>query len=670
MERKEIRYRIRRTAAFITAFAVAFPSCLATAQAGTVPVTTDETAYILLNYDGSVDDVSIVKACDLNGNSQITDYGYYSSVKNMSTEDEPQLWDDGVTWNITDTGERKFYYEVKPKEEFLDVPWNAEVSYKLNGVPAAPEELAGASGLIAVDVHVTPNEAADDYYKNNFMLLAGMVSDTEEDLSFAADGAQFQTLGSYQAAVYMAFPQTEETFHFEIGTESFENTGVFFAMMPVTMSQMDDIAEIREHKENLENAGDAMDDIMDDMLEIMGDMAEDTEKTADGLEQLDKAREEAHSYREAGDASLEDIKASVSRLEATITDFAAITGDSKLPAAVQEMGRGLEDISSTVNSLTGKMETMVDAMEKIEKTLEKINSMGDLEDKAQMMEKLKQEVEALQQQMGALEESGEIGELAAGIQSWLDSLEDAGYVPEGTIPELATPSEVDMPILDLDEMEAYGELLEEMAGSMVYEAKRMTSAIAKMADKGDDLVDGIDTIVDGVFDSADELDSILVITSDTMVDAAGLLGSLRSALDVADSMLDACDRDLNEGAHRTLEGLTGTLRQLTKSLNKSQDLKANKDIIADIVRDEWSRLDEDFNLLDIDTKAEKVSFTSLRNEEPRSLQIIMRTKEISIDEDAVEAAAQAEEGAAPDTVLGRIAAVFTAIWNFILGLFQ
>ena len=183
-------------------------------------------------------------------------------------------------------------------------------------------------------------------------------------------------------------------------------------------------------------------------------------------------------------------------------------------------------------------------------------------------------------------------------------------------------------------------------------------------------MDGIVTIVDGVFDSADELDSILVITSDTMVDAAGLLGSLRSALDVADSMLDACDRDLNEGAHRTLEGLTGTLRQLTKSLNKSQDLKANKDIIADIVRDEWSRLDEDFNLLDIDTKAEKVSFTSLRNEEPRSLQIIMRTKEISIDEDAVEAAAQAEEGAAPDTVLGRIAAVFTAIWNFILGLFQ
>lgn len=670
MKSERKKSQIKRAAAFITAFATAIPSPSLTAQAQTVPVTTDETAYVLLNFDGTVDDVSIVKACDLNGNTQITDYGYYSSVKNMSTEDEPEIREDGVTWNITETGERKFYYEVKPEGEFLDVPWNAEVSYKLNGVPIEAENLAGAAGLVAIDVHVTPNEAADDYYKNNFMLMAGMVSNTEDDLSFAAEGAQFQTIGSYQAAVYMAFPQKEEDFHFEIGTESFENMGVFFAMMPVTMSQMDDIAEIKEHKENLEDAGNAMDAIMDDMLEIMGDMAKDTEKTADGLEQLDRAREEAHSYREAGDASLEDIKASVSRLEATMTDFAAIAGDTKLPGAVQEMGRGLEDISSTVNSLTGKMETMVDAMEKIENTLNRINQMGDLEEQAQMMEKLKQEVEELQQQMGALEGGTEITGLANGIQNWLDSLEDAGLITDGTVPQLGTPSEADMPILDLDEVEAYADLLEEMAGSMVYEAKRMTSALSKIADKGDDLVDGIDTIVDGVFDSADELDSILKVTSDTMVDAAGLLGSLRNTLDVADSMLDACDQDLNQGTHMTLEGLTGTLRQLTKSLNKSAELKDNKDIISDVVRDEWNRLDEDFNLLNIDTGAEKVSFTSLRNEEPRSIQIIMRTQEISLDDQEDTEEIQAESSKEPDTVLGRILAVFKAIRDFILGIFQ
>lgn len=669
MKTSRIRKITKKAAAFTLAFTVAVPSLAMPVQAAAVPVTTDETAYVLLDYDGSVKDISIVKACDLNGNRQITDYGSYSMVKNMSTEDEPEIRDDGVTWNIKSSNERKFYYEVKPENEFLDIPWNVEVSYQLNGVPTVPQKLAGASGLVAVDVHVMPNEAADDYFKDNFMLMAGMVSDTEDNLSFAAEGAQFQTLGSYQAAIYMAFPKKEETFHFEIGTESFENTGVFLSMMPVTMSQMDDIADMKEHKKNLEDAGNAMDDIMDDMLDMMGDMAKDTDKTAAGIEQLDKAREEAHSYRNEADASLEEIKASVSRLEATMTDFAAIAGDTKLPEAVRTMGQGLEDISSTVNSITGKMETMVDSMENIQDTLNKVNQIGDLEQKAQMMEKLKQELAALKQQMGGLEESGEIDDLASGIQDWLDTLEDAGFVPDGTIPGIATPPEIDMPILDLDELEEYSGLLEDMAGSMVYEAKRMTGAISKIADKGDDLVDGIDTVVDGVFDTSDELDSILKVTSDTMIDAAGLLGDLRNSLDIADNMLDACDKDLNEGTHTTLNGLTGMLRQLTKTLNKSKDLQKNKNIISDVIRDEWHRMDDDFELLNIDTQAEKVSFTSLRNEEPRSLQIIMRTEEISLDE-AEKADSQLAVPTGPTTFWGRIMAIFKAMKDFITGLLK
>ncbi|RGY96367.1 hypothetical protein [Clostridium sp. AM58-1XD] len=520
---------IKRSTAVLLASAMTFPS-----MAAPVPVTTDETAYVLLDYDGKVRDVSIVKACDLNGNNTVTDYGSYGQVKNMTTEDEPEIRDDGVTWKINGIAPRKFYYEVKPENEFLDVPWNVEVSYKLNGVPTDPQKLAGASGLVAVDVHVVPNEAADDYFKNNFMLMAGMVSDTEDDLSFTAPGAQFQTFGSYQAAIFMAFPKKEETFHFEIGTDSFENMGVLISMLPVTMSQMDDIADIREHKENIEDAGNAMDEIMNDMLDMMGDMTEDTDQTIAGLERLDKAREEAHSYRNDTDASLEEIKASISRLEATMTDFAAIVGDTKLPAAVRTMGRGLEDISSAVNSIMGKMETMVDAMDNIQNTLDKIKRMTDMEQKAQMMEKLKQEVEALQQQMGAMQESGELDQLAGGIQDWLDSLEDAGLVHEGTVPHLATPSEIDMPILDLDEVDEYAGLLEDMASSMIYETKRMTNSMSRIVDKGDDLVDGIDTMVDGIFDTADELDSILKVTSDTMVDTSGLLGSMRNTLDIID----------------------------------------------------------------------------------------------------------------------------------------
>ncbi|MEY8336546.1 hypothetical protein AALB16_00730 [Lachnospiraceae bacterium 62-35] len=637
--------------------------------AAPVPVNTDETAYVLLDYDGRVKDVSIVKACDLNGNQVLTDYGRYSQVKNMTTEDIPDVKEDGIVWTIEGAAPRKFYYEVKPEREFMDIPWHAEVSYKLNGVPTAPEKLAGASGLIAVDVHVMPNEAADRYFRDNFMLMAGMVSDTEKDLSFAAEGAQFQTFGSYQAAIYMAFPKKEADFHFEIGTESFENMGVFFTMMPVTMSQMDDIAQIREHKENLEVAGNAMDDIMDDMLEMMGDMSKDTEKTIAGLERLDQARAEVHSYRKETDASLEDMKGAISRLEAAMIDFASITGDTRLPEAVRNMGRGLEDISSAVNSMVGRMENMVDSMDNIQDTLDRLKKTTDPDQKARLMEKLMGEVDELKAETGDLEKSGELERLSGGIGEWLETLETAGYLSEGIVPRVQTPSEIDMPILDLDEVEEYAGLLTDMAGSMIYETRRMTNSLSKIVDKGDDLVDGIDIMVDGIFDTGDELESILKITSDTMIDTSGLLGTMRNGLDVIDRTLDACYTDLNTGMELSLTGLTGMLRQLTKTLNKSEDLKKNKNIISDIVRDEWHRLDEDFELLDVDTGAEKISFTSVRNEEPRSLQIIMRTEEISLD-DSREAVSEVSAPSGPTTFWGRVGAVFKAIRDFLAGLFR
>ena len=46
-------------------------------------------------------------------------------------------------------------------------------------------------------------------------------------------------------------------------------------MMPVTLNQLDSLADIREHKENLESAANATDEILDDMLEMMGDMSQD-----------------------------------------------------------------------------------------------------------------------------------------------------------------------------------------------------------------------------------------------------------------------------------------------------------------------------------------------------------------------------------------------------------
>ena len=90
----------------------------------------------------------------------------------------------------------RFYFEGKDPELVSPLPWDFDVSYKLNGVPYKAEDLPGSSGLIEINIDAIPNENAIDYYKNNFMLEAACVVDMDKVLSVEAPGSQMATVGS------------------------------------------------------------------------------------------------------------------------------------------------------------------------------------------------------------------------------------------------------------------------------------------------------------------------------------------------------------------------------------------------------------------------------------------------------------------------------------------
>ena len=60
----------------------------------------------------------------------------------MSTLDEPTLGDGEVSWALADDGLQRFYYECVPDSStIIQLPWNFDVSYKLNGVPVEAENV-------------------------------------------------------------------------------------------------------------------------------------------------------------------------------------------------------------------------------------------------------------------------------------------------------------------------------------------------------------------------------------------------------------------------------------------------------------------------------------------------------------------------------------------------
>ena len=79
--------------------------------AGQASVAVDENMYVNLDYYGNVDRVNVVKGCDLNGQTTITDYGDYTAVTNMSDYTEPVIEGNKVTWNVSPDYKGRFYYK-------------------------------------------------------------------------------------------------------------------------------------------------------------------------------------------------------------------------------------------------------------------------------------------------------------------------------------------------------------------------------------------------------------------------------------------------------------------------------------------------------------------------------------------------------------------------------
>ena len=181
-------------------------------------VDVDETMYVNLDYYGTATKINVVKGCTPNGVKEYTDYGSYEKVVNMTDRTEPVLEDGAVRWELPETGKR-FYYQCTMPEGSVTLPWDFDISYKLNGREMDASKLAGASGLVEIRIQATPNRKAGAYYRNNMMLTAVVPVDMERCYSVEAPGSQLQSIGSNTVAMFAALPGEEGDFTVRIGTD-------------------------------------------------------------------------------------------------------------------------------------------------------------------------------------------------------------------------------------------------------------------------------------------------------------------------------------------------------------------------------------------------------------------------------------------------------------------
>ena len=208
----------------------------------------------------------------------------------------------------------------------------------------------------------------------------------------------------------------------------------------------------------------------------------------------------------------------------------------------------------------------------------------------------------------------------------------------------------------------------ENLSSLLNSAEDLSAAIRHSSADLRDILDDVEDLQDILDDYEPVLQDTLKTVSSLSASAIKTIRDTQGLISDSEALMKSTGATLDDGTKQTLEGLAAVLRSTAKTMGTAGQIKDAKSSICDIIEDTWDEYTGDVNnLLLMDATAEAVSLTDSRNPSPESIQILIRTQEITMpDEDETEAEAAAE---VQTTFWGRVAQMFKDFWAAITGLF-
>lgn len=747
-----MKFRKRVTASVLTA------ALLCGSAGSSVPVygapagaDVDETMYVNLDYYGKTTKVNVVKGVNLNGLGEITDYGNYTNVENMSTNDAPVLGNGSITWNLPEDQTGRFYYKCTMDNDQVVLPWDFDVSYKLNGVPTDGDKLAGASGLIEINIKATPNDNANLYYRNNMMLMVTVPVDMSKCYSVDADGAQIQSLGSTTGVVFSALPGEEGDYTVRIGTDSFETTGVIMAMAPGTIDDLNHIKDLKEAKDTWKDAGDALYDSLEQMAKSVESMRDGINQVQSGVSSAERAREKWSASKDSilagNDQSLESLTALSQQLE-TLVHHLQTAKD-----AAETVHNSMGDIVNTMGDMQEPLRKMYDRLRNVSTTSQSLGEQLDdvredmawlIQNNAQFQVQTTTILEALPELIASLEDYDaadladmDLGDLTdedtrtivddqddpedtntdssaeaatedknstetdtsadtANDADAADSADSSDAANSGDTADVSDTADTgdtqtlsrahiekhDVPLVaassSVDLVTLYKMLskIDKDSREFTQVASNLMDNVGDAAEYGADLTDSMDLMIEDLTALHDSLDMYYPDLQDSLDDLSELVNRTTDAMNkgvstmtIVQNTLKDTSGDMDDAAKNSLRGSMELLDKSLNILDSTTGVRTAGRTMKDVMDEQLDKFDTDNRFLFIDPSEDKVSFTSDKNPAPKTLQVILRTDEISLD-DENHKETDAETGKTNEGPLKRMWNVLVQMWQAIISIFK
>ncbi|MDR3210118.1 MAG: hypothetical protein LBT36_05800 [Oscillospiraceae bacterium] len=201
----------------------------------------EEAVYAKLAPDGTVLEVYAVNQLHIAAPGSVSDFGAYSSVKNLTSLAEITRTDGGITVAVPDDAD--FYYQGTLAETAL--PWDVSITYTLDGRAAAPADLPGASGKLAITVATRAN--GENVFAESYMLQITLTLDSTRCRDIDAPGATAATVGTNKQLTLTVLPGETSENTVTADVTDFEMDGIQIAAVPfamaITLPDLENVAD-------------------------------------------------------------------------------------------------------------------------------------------------------------------------------------------------------------------------------------------------------------------------------------------------------------------------------------------------------------------------------------------------------------------------------------------
>ena len=319
--------------------AVSSSSASAASASSAATYEKSEVVYATLAASGAPKAVYVVNRFDVEVPGTVVDHGDYTSVQNLTNETELARIGDATTFEAE---EGTLYYQGDAANAAL--PWNVSLSYELDGKKVEADQLAGASGNLAVHVTTARNEAVDPAFYDSFMLqitftLPGdVVSDVE------GEGATIAQSGEDATAAFTVLPGQDADFTLTAKVRNFKMPGAQIAALPYSsVVEMPDTSSMVSGMTNLSDAVSAL--------------AEGTSSLASGVDELTGGAQSLSSGAAAFGQGLNRLNGSSGQL---------VSASIQINAALSAVASGLQgaDLSQLdqLRQLPGGLNALADGL--------------------------------------------------------------------------------------------------------------------------------------------------------------------------------------------------------------------------------------------------------------------------------------------------------------------